>query len=291
MEQKRTLWIVSAVGVFLLVVVGAALIMYSPAAKKSHVTAPALTKSPAAAQVLPPPPAQTFNADEVPVMPQPESFDNRKDSITTENLTVYATNTTVYGSEMTTIDLNALKGGNVTVATEKKDSLPVSSVEPKYESNFDAAKNVSAAEKPVTAKTTAPVAEKPAATKPVSSKTTPATSTKTTASKPASTAAKTSTTAKPASKPAASKTTAPAKADRFWIQVASYEMKKNADEARSALEKNKIQAEVFTTQVKGKMYYRVRVGPYTTKSEAQYWQGLISRTDTFAKTNSYIVNE
>lgn len=284
MEQKRTLWIVSAVGVFLLVVVGAALIMYSPAAKKSYSTAPALSKSPVSSQVLPPPPAQTFNADEVPVMPQPETFDNKKDSITAENLTVYATNTTVYGSEMTTIDLNELKSGTSAAVTEKKESSTISKVEPKYESNYDSSKSNSSK----------PVSEQPAVAKnpvkvsaPVSKPAPAATSKPAAARKPSkTTVAKTT-----SSKPAVSKPAAPAKADRFWIQVASYEMKKNADEARSVLEKNKIQAEVFTTQVKGKMYYRVRVGPYTTKSEAQYWKELISRTETFAKTNSYIVNE
>ena len=34
MDQKRTLWITIAAGVFLLVVVGAAIILYAPAAKK-----------------------------------------------------------------------------------------------------------------------------------------------------------------------------------------------------------------------------------------------------------------
>ena len=39
MEQKRTLWIMAAVGVFLLVVLGAALILYSPTARSSQTIA------------------------------------------------------------------------------------------------------------------------------------------------------------------------------------------------------------------------------------------------------------
>jgi len=49
MEQKRTLWIIAAVGVFLLVVLGAALILYSPAAHSTQtVAAIAPVKRPAA---------------------------------------------------------------------------------------------------------------------------------------------------------------------------------------------------------------------------------------------------
>ena len=37
MEQKKTLWIVAAAGIFLLVVVGAALILYSPSVHQTSV--------------------------------------------------------------------------------------------------------------------------------------------------------------------------------------------------------------------------------------------------------------
>ena len=78
--------------------------------------------------------------------------------------------------------------------------------------------------------------------------------------------------------------------DTFWIQVGSYEAKKSADEARSTLESNKIPNEVFTYKdSKGKLFYRVRVGPYTTKSEAEYWQSRILMINQFAKASSYVV--
>ena len=114
----------------------------------------------------------------------------------------------------------------------------------------------------------------------------------------------TTSTAKPAAKSTASttakKTTTVAKAaapaqtklaDKFWVQAASYASKKSADEARSALESNKIPSEVFTyTDAKGKVFYRVRVGPYTTSSEAEYWKTQVAKIDRFADSQSYIVN-
>ena len=45
MEQKRTLWIVAAVGVFLLVVLGAALILYTPQSKQATIANSRVTNS------------------------------------------------------------------------------------------------------------------------------------------------------------------------------------------------------------------------------------------------------
>lgn len=97
--------------------------------------------------------------------------------------------------------------------------------------------------------------------------------------------------------PAAKKTEAKAPAkieripDRFWVQAASYSAKKNADEARSVLEQKKIQCEVFTfTDAKGTLYYRVRVGPYTTKKEAEYWKKKIDEIPLFSKNGSFVTN-
>ena len=79
--------------------------------------------------------------------------------------------------------------------------------------------------------------------------------------------------------------------DRFWIQIATYASKKNADEARSLLEENKLPCEVFTITGKdGNLLYRVRVGAYTTKSEAEYWKTKIKAIPLFNSTDAYVTN-
>lgn len=76
---------------------------------------------------------------------------------------------------------------------------------------------------------------------------------------------------------------------KYWIQCAAYTSKKTADNARSKLDENRIPAEVFTYKdSKNNLFYRVRVGPYTTKSEAEYWKNRISQLDDFKATQSYI---
>lgn len=105
---------------------------------------------------------------------------------------------------------------------------------------------------------------------------------KTVETKPATTVA----TAKPEVKPAES-TRIP---DRYWVQAASYSSKKKADEARAILDEYKVQCEVFTFEMDGTLYYRVRVGPYTTQTEASYWKKQVDSMEQFADAGTYIVN-
>jgi cell division protein FtsN len=268
MEQKRILWIVAAVGVFLLVVIGAALILYSPARQTEPELASAAlqdttwiraplnpqneqssgqTASTASAQtddttltVT----SQPMQSAALQATPQNALASGEK----TGDVTVYTENARVYSSGVTTIDLNSLKGQN-------GQDIAASNVQ-----------TVSASVEAITKPATAAVA---------------AVGTKAPTVKPA---------LKPAATPAVIKSPAPLP-DQFWVQAASYASKKNADNAREALAVNKIPCEVFTyTDSKSKVYYRVRVGPYASKSEAEYWQSRIALIEEFANTQSYVTN-
>ncbi|MDR1785423.1 MAG: SPOR domain-containing protein [Spirochaetaceae bacterium] len=82
-----------------------------------------------------------------------------------------------------------------------------------------------------------------------------------------------------------------AQGSQFWVQTAAYTTRKYADNAREALSSNKIPCEVFThADSRGKVYYRVRVGPYSTKSEAEYWQSRIAQIEQFSRTQSFVTN-
>ncbi len=302
MEQKKTLWIVAASGVFLLVVVGAALLLslqkngssqnnFNPSdgwissAKAPDVNFSSGVNSQNQAQNPPADysfegvsPIEGTKPELPPSQPEPNA------PIKANNVTVIADNTLVYGSSTTTtIDLNALKSNPAnSVAVTPKNSYtetqmnqtPAQNVQPSVTEN---SKTVSAV-----AQNSKTAEEKYYSPAPVAKQSTP----KKEAVKPAVSAAKS--TAKKTVKPAA--TSAQTKPSSFWIQVGSYEAKKSADEARTILENNKIQNEVFTyTNAKGKLFYRVRVGPYTTKSEAEYWKNKISELKEFEKAQSYVV--
>lgn len=315
MEQKKTLWIVAAAGIFLLVVVGAALIIYSPSLHNAPVqqasfdpstgwvNASALSGSsaensvsqenPAAASpdafaeqtsspALPASPFDPLAQSPASTLPKPEQNASSSDSNT--NAVINTQNVNVYAQGTTTFDLNALKAAssssaennsNVTAQNEKTAEQLAKASEQKSEArnepeNYYAPS--SRASKPAAVAKSAPAASSKPAAK--SSAASPSSAKSNAASKSSASTAK-----KVAD---ASKTPA----NLFWVQVGAYSSKKNADSARETLEQNKIPVEVFTD---GK-YYKVRAGSFTTKSEAIYWQKMISEIGKFSGSKTMVVN-
>lgn len=275
MEQKKILWIIASVGVFLLVVMGAALIINRPA----QAVEPALAslQSPNDTWIMPPatePVPQASATEEAGnFQTQGQLVDGAAAAVPggpagaernmVDTMTVYSGTTNVYGAAgTTTIDLNGLK-----------EAVQQATITATNQAGATAVASGSAS-----AAAQAPAAE---ATKPVASTPKPATST----SKPAA-ASTTKATAKAESTKSTNKL-----ADQFWVQVASVTNKNNAEAAREALAANKIESEIFTHNADdGKLYYRLRVGPYTTRTEAEYWKGRIALIDEFADAQSYITN-
>lgn len=317
MEQKKTLWIVAATGIFLLVVVGAALILYSPSLNQSSGAKSGLQagfdpttgwiSSTKQGATPVPESSLSFNTETsapnetAALTPSPfTSIDNNSESQKTaqnsdnalhaDKLTVIADNTTVYSNETTTIDLNSLKAtpnnGNGIIAKNEMTANQINTnrqTEPKTSYEEPVAENYYT---PAPVTKAAPEKQAPKSTATATAKATP----KSTAKASSSTAVAKA----PAPKASTAKKVAAAAKktpDSFWVQAAAYTSKRNADEARTTLESNKIPSEVFTfTDSNGKTFYRVRVGPYITKSEAEYWQTRIAMIDKFASAKSVIVN-
>ena len=127
---------------------------------------------------------------------------------------------------------------------------------------------------------TAPVSEKKEtpAEKPVTS------SKPVTTTKPAASAAKTETA--PAKKVAAEKPAAKTTVTEYWVQTGAFSNREYAENAQDSIAAYKIDSEIFTKEVSGKTWYRVRMGPYKTRTEADYWMTVIKSDPIFA--DSYI---
>lgn len=69
--------------------------------------------------------------------------------------------------------------------------------------------------------------------------------------------------------------------DEYWVQTGSFADKGRADAAKSSLGTKGISSLVETKDVSGKTYYRVRIGPYTSKNEADYWLSLVKTIEGF----------
>ena len=297
MEQKRTLWIIAAVGVFLLVVLGAALVLYSPASRASQTIAGYSTERGTSSNgwisLAPSAPVQQKTQDEILSDIQTDTKENESsisdftaisDSEETDGqerkvgeLTVYADNATIYSAN-----------------TKNEPSAYAQDVPQKIINNTTTIDLTAAPKEPVMAHNVLPKSEpakeavqkvRQAPARRIAESTQPS---KIIAQAEKTPAPKKQTVQKTAENPAAVKQ---AEQTQYWVQVTSLTSRKSADTAREVLDENKITADVFTyTDAKGQLFYRVRVGPYTTKSEAEYWQAKIARIDTFKNTSSYVAS-
>ena len=314
MEQKKTLWIIAAAGVFLLVVLATAGIMYSPAKNQEQAIRTTVSYS-----------KNNENSNDTGwINNQENSSTEKKDFI------VFSENTTVYElagknqknndfvnespksvsevqqpvSDSNTIDLNLLKNDllaqnqprepqqsiNITVNVPANKS---ENSENKSVNQLQAPEQVSKADKTVlendyyVGTSSVKKDSKPAPQKQVQPQSVNVAKTEPAKAKPVSKSVtkSTSNTAKTVS------TTQENLVTQYWVQVASYSNKKGAESARSVLDSNKIPADVFTyVDNKENMFFRVRVGPYTTKSEAEYWRSKINNINEFAKAESYVTS-
>lgn len=314
MEQKKTLWIIAAAGVFLLVVLATAGIMYSPAKNQEQAIRTTVSYS-----------KNNENSNDTGwINNQENSSTEKKDFI------VFSENTTVYElagknqknndyvnespksvsevqqpvSESNTIDLNLLKNDllaqNQPREPQQNINITVNVPANKSENNenksvnqLQAPEQVSKADKTVLENDYyVGVSSVKKDSKPAPQKQVQPQSVNVAKTEPAK--------AKPVSKPVAKSTSKTTKTvsttqenlvTQYWVQVASYSNKKGAESARSVLDSNKIPADVFTyVDNKENMFFRVRVGPYTTKSEAEYWRSKINNINEFAKAESYVTS-
>lgn len=279
MDQKKTLWIIAAVGAFLLFVLGAAFIMYPKAPKVAQtITTNTLTESKNLST------SSKIEQEDDGWIKENVEIPN---DFTVKDLTVFSENANVYGFDTVknedgeTLDLNSLKNQieNSNENSNQKTNQITVVIKDETSKNIVAENNVSSNNVYVeksserTVKTENSVKPKNVIKNNESANNVKKVTSTTNKEKP-----------KNVEKVVSTKT-------QFWVQVGSYSNKKTAESARSSLDENKISSDIFTYEdSKGKLFYRVRVGPYTTKSEAEYWRSKIIKIDDFSKAESYITS-
>jgi DedD protein len=100
---------------------------------------------------------------------------------------------------------------------------------------------------------------------------------------------------KPASQTSASKTTAAAKPaaavkpaapairtiNDFWVQTGAFSAQIRAEDAKELLATKGITSIIENREINGKIWYRVRLGPYTSEREANHWLEIVKLIDGF----------
>ena len=279
MEQKKTLWIIAASGVFLLVVLGAALLLNSsPASVPTTAAITTIDRTPVAATNETPNiyPIQTPSSENV-LDANTLAFQKTESGISEEENSFEVNANAESGAQGNSVQLDS---ANLTINTNttnielKTSATPSSNLTATSRAGEEALAKANGSNKNSNYVASAQSEKNVVATKTNSSSASNSTSARSTQN---------------AQKKMVS-TSAPAPlSTKYWVQAASFTNKKSADSARTELDENKIPAEVFTYKdKKDTLFYRVRVGPYTTKSEAEYWKSRIGSLDFFKDTQSYV---
>jgi DedD protein len=247
MEKKKLLLVAVSVGVFLVIVVSAAILIFTPKAVETGVALSSARPIPVGAPENLPAVERTQpatvdaadmvrNADGIQGIqppPQAAAFQENHFYINGEN-----------AGELTAAEIGAgALGGPQTVITVPKPSTAAVPDTPVESAGRSAPRQTAApAARPAPARTSAPAA------------------------------------ARPAARPA---TAEPRTYNDYWVQTGAFTAKVRAEGVKETLASKGITSIIENREVDGRTWYRVRVGPYTSENEANYWLALVKSIDGF----------
>ena len=277
MEQKKILWVILSVSLFVLIIFGIALFLYSPSrntatAQAGGETVPYESGS-ASASVDPD--LWARDPDRVAGLDRnaPSATGN---IINLNNLNIISTDGQ---SEQNGIDVSELtaQAGTAEVSglpKELAEQIGIETTPEQPEAQPAPAKNEVPAQ-PQTAASVQPQPKLAGEKKPAVEK--------------KSAQASASVTIKPHAKTPAAQPAAPQVQTIYWVQTASLANRINAERARDKLAAQHMKVEIFTKETSAGLTHRVRVGPFTNSTEANYWLNSIKKIEDFEK--SYVTEE
>jgi DedD protein len=292
MEKKKLLLVAVSVGVFLVIVIGAAILVFSPRnAVSAAGTAVAGTIPPGGpvmsggsggipAETLPGLPTQPASVDPAdmvrnpnglpslqPVPAQPEFNRENNFFVNSENERQPIAAAESPGTE-----------GSDRIITVTR---PTTAAVPDSPATGRSAPASGTASRPAAQSTPAST---PAARTSTTARTSPAASggSSTAASGSAASSARSSaapTKSAPQRTPASS---------NYWVQTGSFSTQTRAEGAKEMLASKGITPIIENRDVDGKTFFRVRVGPYTSQNEADYWLSLIKSINGFENSQIWV---
>jgi len=161
-------------------------------------------------------------------------------------------------------------------------TMPAPSAAPEAEAEAPAATTITVPTPRTAAVPDTPPAERPAPARAATPAPAPAART---TPPPAVVAAQPARPAAQAARPAAPAATRPAAAatrSNFWVQTGAFSSNARAESVKESLESKGIVSIIENRNVDGRTLYRVRVGPYLSETEANYWLALVRSIDGFA---------
>ena len=292
MEKKKLLLVAISVGVFLVLTIGAALLVFTPKNINLPFETIASNANPEPETTVPPNtyiPPNTYQPPD-PVSEQPPSSIDAVDLVRNPGgvpgLVTPSEGANSQGNETgrsTEIVINVTQP--TTVAVPSTPPTGRAANEPAASTSRPAQTTATPVEtKPAASQT----ASTPAQTRTGSSQTstsstsTPTASTSTAAARPAQT---TTTPAPAASTGSQSSPAAQTRDyDDYWVQTGAFSTIASAEGVKETLASRGITSIIEDGNVNGRTLFRVRVGPYTSRNEANYWLALIKSIDGFEES-------
>ena len=324
MEKKKLLLVAISVGAFLVLTIGAAILVFTP--KNTNLPFETITNNdnPETIDVIPPSPFELIAAVSEQEITQPASIDavdlvrnpegvpglvTPLEGVYSPYETGRSTESVISVTQPTTAAVPSTPPtGRAANQSTSSVSTPTAAARPAQTTTTPAQTTTSPSQTASTPAQTASTVTKtttaPAQTASSATKTT------TTPAQTASSATKTTTPTQTASTPAQA-TTAPAQTastpaqttiipasvastgtqsiplsqtgiyNDFWVQTGAFSTIASAEGVIETLASRGITAIVENGIINGRTLFRVRVGPYTSRNEANYWLALIQSMDGF----------
>jgi len=243
MEKKKIVLVAVSIGVFLVIVIGASILVFSPKTPSPVASAAPASSTIPVERPLPAGDARepagskepTGSRDLDAVLPAADKVEP-KDNV----FYIYGENP---GQTTTAVERPATKNNQVVI--DVPSSTPVVRTQPGTPSG---AAPAPAAKPSASSQTqTAPAARQPVASKPATS-------------------------------------SGQKLIDNYWVQTGSFSAKTRAETVKETLASKGISSLIENREVNGTNFFRVRVGPYTSRNEADYWLALIKAIDGFEES-------
>ncbi|MDR0689990.1 MAG: SPOR domain-containing protein [Spirochaetaceae bacterium] len=251
MEKRKLLLISISIGIFLVIIIGASILMFSP----KEPVSPVVTDL---SRPIPPGNSELVRNEQVQPPFKPDLKDMVKNPDEIKGLqvppasTIQENNNHIYiNGEPINIQGEFISREETADGTRSRTNLVI---------------NVPSPKTPVV-----PAAVATPATKPASPVKPAAAAPSRTANPPA---AKAVARAVPQAQPPKGRT-------NFWVQAGSFSTQTRAEGVKEILAAKGISSIIENRNVDGKTFYRVRVGPYASNTEADYWLTLIKQINGF----------
>ncbi|MDR0562189.1 MAG: SPOR domain-containing protein [Spirochaetaceae bacterium] len=285
MEKKKLLLVAVSVGIFLIIVIGLSILIFLPKNKESQTASRFVSREDTARNNTP-----SRSEPIVPSTAEAESSSEPREPATVDAVELLRNREDIGGLQPPPAPLTVApatpprtsvsnNGSSLVIEVPRPSSAAIPnspSASPSSPSSATVPRPSASSSQMVNPNAVRPTVSQPASSSAPSGSLVTAPPPAVAASRPAGAAA-VSVPSAPAPRPIASTRAR----ENYWVQVGSFSTQVRAEDAKEALAAKGITAIIVNRDVNGQNFFRVRIGPYTSQNEADYWVARIKNINGF----------